>query len=133
MSTAVDPMAEQPPSLFTRLGGQAALESAVVLFYDKVMADPELAPFFERLEMGIQVRKQIRFMTYAFGGPQLYSGPDLRTAHKHLVHQQGLSDKHFDAIARNLQATLQELNVPADVIDECIALVGSLRSEVLDR
>ena len=123
----------KPRSLFERLGGEGAIESAVSLFYEKVMADPLTAPFFARMDMGAQVRKLIGFMTHAFGGQATYTGRDLRTAHKQLVQRDGLSDVHFDAVARHLQATLEELDVPRDLIAECIALVATLRDEVLDR
>ena len=38
------------PSLYARLGGQSAVEAAVVRFYEKVMADPALAVFFDQME-----------------------------------------------------------------------------------
>ena len=120
------------PSLYERLGGESALQAAVGLFYDKVTADPLLAPFFEQLDMPAQVRKQLAFMSHAFGGPQEYQGRDVRSAHLRLV-KQGLSDAHFDAVAGHLQATLQELEVPEALIAECLGLVGSLRNEVLNR
>jgi hemoglobin len=120
-------------SLFERLGGEAAIEAAVVRFYDKVIADPLTAPFFARLDLPTQIRKQISFMARAFGAPKAYQGRDLRTAHQKLVHEDGLSDAHFDAVARHLKATLQELGIADDLIAECLAIVGSVRNEVLDR
>jgi hemoglobin len=131
--TLAPPAMMQPPSLFERLGGEGAIESAVSLFYEKVSADPVTAPFFVRLDMRAQVRKLIGFMTHAFGGQAAYTGRDLRTAHRKLVQMEGLSDVHFDAVARHLQATLEELDVPRDLIAECLALVATLRGEVLDR
>jgi hemoglobin len=119
-------------SLYDRLGGEGAVEAAVGIFYDKVLADALTAPFFLRLDMPAQVRKQIAFMTRAFGGPSKYMGRDLRAAHQPLV-ERGLSDQHFDAIAGHLQSTLQELDVPGQLIAECLSLVSRLRDEVLGR
>ena len=121
------------PSLLDRLGGEGAIECAVPLFYEKVLRDPLVAPFFKALDMRAQVRKLIGFMTCAFGGQSGYSGRDLRSAHKRLVQLHGLSDAHFDAVAGHLQATLSELGIPESLIAECLVLVGSLRDEVLDR
>jgi hemoglobin len=126
------PMAEGR-SLFERLGGEAAIEAAVVRFYEKVIADPVTAPFFARLDLPAQIRKQISFMATAFGAPKAYRGRDLRTAHQKLVREDGLSDVHFDAVALHLKATLKELGVADDLIAECLAIVGSVRDEVLDR
>ncbi len=107
--------------------------AAVDVFYAKVLADELTRPFFEGLEMSAQTKKQVAFMTRAFGGPPAYQGRDLRTAHADLVKNKGLGDAHFDAIARHLDATLTELGVARDAIDEALAVVGSTRAEVLGR
>lgn len=120
-------------SLYERIGGQAAVTAAVDLFYQKVMEDELTRPYFATLDMPAQIRKQVAFMTWAFGGPQEYRGRDLRTAHAKLVQEKGLSDVHFDAVARHLDATLRELGVPDDLVAEAMAAVGSLRAEVLSR
>ncbi len=104
-------------SLFERIGGQAAIEAAVDIFYGKVMADDTISKFFAGVDMNKQRGKQKIFLAFAFGGPVKYDGKDMRQAHKHLV-EQGLNDSHFDAVAGHLQATLEELNVPADLIGE---------------
>ena len=119
-------------TLYARLGGEAAVEAAVVRFYDKIMADPSLAGFFEHLDLSAQINKQIAFMTMAFGGPNKYSGRDLRTAHTNLV-QRGLGDGHFDAVAKHLAETLDELGVAAEVRDDVLAIVEGTRRDVLCR
>lgn len=107
--------------------------AAVALFYDKVMADERTKPFFENLDLQAQTKKQVAFMTTAFGGPPEYRGRDLRTAHATLVKNKGLSDVHFDAVAGHLKATLTELGVGEDLIGEALAIVASTRNEVLGR
>jgi hemoglobin len=82
--------------------------------------------------MDKQRAKQKAFLTMAFGGPKQYTGRDLRTAHGSLV-KRGLSDSHFDAVAKHLQATLQELKVPAHLIAQVMAVAGSTRNDVLGR
>lgn len=120
------------PSLFERLGGETAIEAAVIGFYERVTADETLAPFFAHLDMDAQIKKQIAFMTMAFAGPSRYTGRDLRTAHKRLVTEQGLGDAHFDAIVAHLGATLTELGVDATVIREVVAIVEATRNDVLN-
>ena len=99
---SVEPKMAEGRSLFERLGGEAAIEAAVVRFYDKVIADPLTAPFFARLDLPTHIRKQISFMARAFGAPKAYQGRDLRVAHRKLVQEDGLSDAHFDAVAGHL-------------------------------
>jgi hemoglobin len=119
-------------SLFERLGGEEAVMAAVDIFYARVLEDDLTRPFFEGLDMQAQVRKQVAFMTWAFGGPSQYKGRDLRTAHASLVTR-GLTDAHFDAVAGHLQATLKELGVADPLVGEALAIVGSVRKEVLNR
>ena len=120
------------PSLYERIGGEAAVMAAVDIFYQKVIGDELTRPFFAGLDMDAQVKKQVSFMTWAFGGPQEYKGRDLRTAHAGLVTR-GLSDQHFDAVAGHLAATLLELGVKDELIQEALKIVGGQRSAVLNR
>jgi hemoglobin len=120
-------------TLYERIGGEAAVTAAVDVFYDKVMADELTRPFFAGLDMAAQIKKQVAFMTVAFGGPNVYRGRDLRTAHAALVRDKGLNDAHFDAVATHLKATLLELNVPPALVDEALAIVAGTRDQVLSR
>ena len=120
------------PSLYERIGGDAAVNAAVDLFYRKVLADDRINGFFEGIDMNKQAAKQKAFLTLAFGGPSHYSGKDMRDGHAHLVAR-GLNDSHFDAVMENLGATLQELGVPGDLIAEAAAIAESTRNDVLGR
>jgi hemoglobin len=71
-------------------------------------------------------------MSWAFGGPANYKGRDLKTAHAGLV-QRGLGDAHFDAVARHLATTLEDLGVTPDLIGEALAIVGGQRTTVLGK
>jgi hemoglobin len=117
-------------SLYQKLGGKAAIEAAVELFYVKVLADKRVNHFFEDINMNKQKRKQKEFLSAALGGPIPYVGKDLRSAHESLG---GLNDTHFDAIAEHLQATLTELKVDPQLIAQAMAIVGSTRDAVLNR
>lgn len=119
-------------SLYERLGGEAAVAAAVVRFYEKVMEDPSLSPYFDGLDMDAQIQKQIAFMTMAFGGPHRYTGRHLRAAHAGLV-QKGLGDAAFDAVALHLRTTLEELGVEAGLVGEVLEIVGGTRNDVLSR
>lgn len=119
-------------SLYERIGGEAAVNAAVDIFYRKVLADDRISRFFETVDMERQAAKQKAFLTYAFGGPAHYSGKDMRQGHAHLV-KQGLNDSHFDAVMENLGATLQELNVPPALIGEAAAIAESTRKDVLGK
>jgi hemoglobin len=119
-------------SLYERIGGEAAVNAAVDLFYRKVLADDRINHWFEGVDMDKQAAKQKAFITLALGGPNNYSGKDMRDGHAHLVAK-GLNDADFDAVVEDLGATLTELGVPADLIGEAAAIVESTRNDVLGR
>ncbi|MEQ1636586.1 MAG: group 1 truncated hemoglobin [Methylococcales bacterium] len=119
-------------SLYERIGGEAAVNAAVELFYRKVLNDYRINRFFGKSDMDKQIAKQKAFFTMAFGGPNNYTGQDMRNAHEHLV-KMGLDDSHFDAVMEHLGATLVELNVPADLIAEAAAIAESTRKDVLGK
>lgn len=119
-------------TLFERIGGEAAVDAAVDVFYRKVLADDRISSFFEGVDMDKQAAKQKAFLTMAFGGPHNYTGEDMRRGHAHLV-ERGLNDSHFDAVMENLGATLQELGVPAELIGEAAAIAESTRNDVLGK
>ncbi|MDD4915073.1 MAG: group 1 truncated hemoglobin [Methylococcales bacterium] len=122
----------QAPSLYERLGGETAVNAAVDIFYDKVLNDYRINRFFEKTDMSKQAEHLKSFMTVAFGGPNNYTGRSLRDGHARLV-KIGLNDSHFDAVVEHLAATLQELNVPAELSAEAVALVESVRGDVLGK
>ena len=120
-------------SLYDRLGGEAAVNAAVDLFYKKVLADDRISGMFEGIDMASQHEKQKKFLTFAFGGPNNYTDRAMRGAHKKLVEEKGLNDSHFDAVMENLGATLTELGVPGDLIGEAAAIAESTRTDVLNK
>jgi len=122
----------QQKTLFDRLGGEAAVDAAVELFYKKVLGDTTLKPFFEGTDMRRQSAKQKMFMTAAFGGPVTYDGRSMRAAHANAVSN-GLADEHFNSVAGHLQSTLEELGVEGTLIEQVMAIVGGTRDDVLGR
>ena len=119
-------------ALFDKIGGEAAVNAAVDIFYRKVLSDDSVVDFFDGVDMDTQAAKQKSFLTMAFGGSNNYSGDDMRKGHAHLV-ERGLNDSHFDAIMGHLGATLTELNVPGELISEAAAIAESTRNDVLGK
>ena len=119
-------------TLYEKLGGSAAVETAVDIFYRKVLSDDSINHFFDNTDMDRQRTKQKGFLTMAFGGPNEYTGKDLRTGHAALV-EKGLNDAHFDAVAEHLQSTLEELGVARELIAEVMTIVEGTRDDVLNR
>ena len=116
-------------SIYNRLGGEPAMDAAVDIFYRKVLADPRISNFFDDVDMDRQRAKQKAFLSFAFGGPNAYSGKDMRAAHARM----NLTEAHFDAVMEHLGATLTELGVPADLLGEAAAIALGVKDDVLGR
>lgn len=119
-------------SLYERLGGEAAVDAAVDIFYRKVLSDDRINQFFDGVDMERQAAKQKAFLTMAFGGPNRYTGQDMRKGHAHLIAK-GLNDTHFDAVVEDLAATLRELKVAETDIAAVAALCETTRNDILGR
>ena len=117
-------------SLYQQLGGKAAIDAAVELFYKKVLADDRIKKFFDDINMTKQRRKQKEFLAAAFGGPIPWTGKDMREAHANIP---GINETHFNAVAENLQKTLEDLKIKKELIDQVMAIAASTKDDVLNR
>ena len=116
-------------SVYEAIGGAAAVDAAVDIFYRKVLVDDRINEFFDTVDMEQQHKKQKAFLTMAFGGPNEYTGKDMREAHSHM----NLDEDHFNAVAEALVGTLEELNVPQEHIDSIVGLAVSVKDDVLNK
>ena len=118
---------ELQQTLFDRIGGMAAVNAAVDIFYPKVLADETLSHFFTNVNIATQSVKQKAFLAYAFGASMAYSGKKMSDAHAHM----NLTEAHFNAVAGHLVTTLQALQVPQNLIDEVVVIAMSTKADIV--
>jgi hemoglobin len=119
-------------SLYEELGGAPAIRAALDHFYDKkVLADDRIREYFEEVNLENLKRAQTTFFAMALGGPNEYTGRDIRTAHE-LPRQQGLNEEHYHVFMDHFVDTLTELGVPEPKIEEVMAIAHTGKDEVLD-
>jgi hemoglobin len=118
---------DQTPTLHERLGGTTGIQSLLVAFYGRVLADQILQPFFVDIPMDKLLRMQEEFFGMALGGPQHYTGRQLAEVH----HGRGITMAHFHRFQQHLLETLQEAGVSADDIHDVIRRVVSHRRDVI--
>ncbi|MCI5123618.1 MAG: group 1 truncated hemoglobin [Candidatus Electrothrix sp. AR5] len=124
------PEKEAGTTLYEQLGGEKAVDAAVEIFYKKVLADSRVNEFFKGIDMERQRKMQKGFLTFAFGGPNNYTGRNLRAAHAHLVAK-GLNGKHFSIVIEHLGSTLKELGVKDELIQQAAKVASSVRNDIL--
>lgn len=116
-------------TLYDRLGGMEAITLAVEQFYDRVLADPELQPFFGKTKMDWLKTRQGQFLAQALGGPSAYAGQSMKDAHTHLA----IESKHFNLVAGHLADTLKALGIAPPLVEEVIAVVATLQPDIVTR
>jgi hemoglobin len=114
-------------SLYDSIGGGDALRLAVDRFYLAVLADPQLAPYFEGKDVAAIKRHQVLLLTTILGGPQPYDGRDLGRAHAGL----GITGPDFDRTVGHLVDVLTELGVTGEAYDKLTAAVLGARGAVV--
>lgn len=114
-------------SIYSDIGGRPAVDAAVADFYVRVLADPSLAPYFEGVDIDRLKRHQRAFIGAALGGPVVYAGRDMATAHAGLK----ITSAAFDAVVQHLAATLASLGVPDATIGEIAAALVPLKGDIV--
>ena len=117
-------------SLYRRLGGYDAIAAVVDDFLGRWLADPVLAPFFEHLDGDgkAHVRQMVvDQLCAATGGPCLYLGLDMATAHEDLAIAAG----DWNVAMQHLLATLDKFGVPARERRELDDILRSVRADVV--
>jgi hemoglobin len=114
-------------SIYDAIGGAPAVGAAVDDFYLRVVADPDLAPFFDTTDLRRLKTHQRAFIAAALGGPELYAGRDMAAAHAGM----SISDRDFDAVVGHLVDTLTALAVPAEIIGQIGAALAPLRDQIV--
>lgn len=127
-------MTSTAPSLYDRLGGREAIDAVVEDFYDKLLDDKLLAPWFAGVDMGRQRRAFAAFLRMTLRGGGGWKGRSLRQAHAGIaVDGQRLGDEQFDRVVTILAETLAEHGAPEETIKEVGEWAESVRDEVLGR
>jgi hemoglobin len=113
-------------SIYDAIGGAEAVRVAVDQFYDRVLADPELAGYFASTDMARLKAHQRSFIAAAIGGSEVYRGRPMKDVHAPLRIQPA----HFDRVVGHLVDTLAALGVPEPVIGEIGAKLAPLKADI---
>ena len=115
-------------SLYERVGGEAGVQRLIGSFYERVLADAQLSPFFAHIPMEKLRRMQVEFFTSALGGPLQYSGRPL--AHVH--HGHGITKVHLRRFTDHLLASLQTLALSQQDIQSIYTRIALEADDVAD-
>ena len=119
-------MVNNQQTLFERVGGKQAIAELIDDFYDRVVADPELKPFFKNVSMDKLRRMQREFFSAALDGPIIYTGRPLRYVH----HGRGITKHHFSLYVGHLMTTLQGFALKEQDLQDIISRINTYADEI---
>ena len=122
-----------PTSLYERLGGVYAIAVVVDDFIDRIMEDSRLNanPLVDAAHHRVS-RAGFKYLVteqvcWAAGGPQKYSGRNMRDSHIHLK----ITEEEWRAFLDDLLQTLDKFQVPAVEQGELLAIVASTKQDIV--
>lgn len=118
---------DDKPTIYDRIGGEEAIERLVGSFYEKVLVDEDLYPFFKDVPTEKQKRMQREFFAAALGGPAKYTGRPLSHAHYNL----GIQRRHFTRFVEILLETLQGASIDDRDTVDIIDRINTYSDEIL--
>jgi hemoglobin len=119
-------------SLYKRLGGYDALAAVTDDFITRLATDKTLGRFFVGASDNSKMRiRQLVLdqLCAATGGPCVYIGREMKTAHKGL----GITEEDWNISVKHLLATLTKFKVPDKEQKEVAAAITSLKGDIVEK
>jgi hemoglobin len=128
--TAVADQPSMQPSLYKRLGGYDAIAALTDDFIGRLATDPQLTKFFTGLNDTSKARVRqhvVDLLCQTTGGPCIYLGQDMKTAHKGL----NITEADWNAAVKDLTASFDHFNVGAQERKELVAKLTTLKPDIV--
>ena len=120
------------PSLYKRLGGYDAIAAVTDDFVPRLVNDKQVGRFLLGLSENSKGHLRqlfVEFVCAGTGGPCVYTGRDMKTSHKGL----GITGSDWDIAVKHLIATLEKFKVPEKEKGELLAVVSSLKGDIVEK
>lgn len=120
-------MTASDEQIFQQLGGVEGMSQLVEEFYQRVLKDDQLAPFFRNVDMKRLHTMQYQFLCSAFGGPIHYSGSELQAIHA----GRGITNQHFAKFVGHLAETMEARGASGQIIDAMLGRLATFRDKIV--
>ncbi len=114
-------------TIYERIGGEQSIANLVTAFYQNVLADPMMQPFFGHTSIPKLEQMQRAFFTIALGGPAPKFAISLYEAHR----GRGIERQHLTRFTQHLLATLREIGIEESDAQNVYARIATYADEVL--
>jgi methyl-accepting chemotaxis protein len=114
-------------TLLDKIGGKSTLNGIVDHWYERILNDIELSPFFEKTDINWLKQKNVSFLeVLLIEGAYKVEG-QLHQAHAHL----GIQIEHFNAFIGHLDMALDASQIDEDLIEKIIDLILETKEDIL--
>jgi hemoglobin len=114
-------------SLFDKYGGFTTVHQVVEGFYDGVLENEILAPYFDDTNMETLIDHQTQFFAAAMGGPASFDDDHLARVH----HDRGIGEDAWDSVVTVLSETLSGFDIEPGDIQQILSTVGSKKAFIV--
>jgi hemoglobin len=122
------PSSSASASLYERLGGKDAIQAVVDDFMARIENDSRINGPFQLYDLKRMKREIVIMLCAASGGPCVYTGRDMHTAHAGMQ----LKDSDVNVIKEDLETSMKKFRVGKKEVDEVLGLMESFRKDVVE-
>jgi len=122
----------QDKTLYQRLGGYDAIAAVTDEFIGRLATDAQEKRFFVGFSTDSKMRIRqliVDLICKSTGGPCVYSGRDMKTAHAGL----GITQADWQIAVKHLTTTLDEFKVPEKEKTEVLTAISSFQKDIVQQ
>lgn len=116
-------------AVYQDFGGQAGINKIVDDFLVICLADPRIGKrlaYADVEHLNLMLKEQFAQLT---GGPVVYNGLNMKQAHEGMI----LRDTDFNALAEDLQASMDKNSVPNRAQNKLIAKLAAMERQIVTK
>ncbi len=114
------------PTLYERIGGETGVRQLVHDFYDRILEDKRLQPFFLETPMSKLRTMQLQLFSAALGGPVEYGGQPLYEVH----FGRRIGKQHLAIFLEHLLDSLGGTNLTEQEVQDIISRINLYADQI---
>lgn len=114
-------------SLYQALGGREKIAAFTKDFVSRVASDDQIGHFFKETDLPRLAKKLTDQFIDLSGGPVQYRGGRMKPVH----HDMKITEADFNRLAEDLQAAMDQADVPFAVQNRLIALLAPMERDIV--
>jgi hemoglobin len=121
--------AQAEETLYASLGGKPGLEHIAHGLIQRVKSDPRVADKFDNINMDYLEQRFVLHLCAWTGGPCEVHGASMKGIHAEL----GLTDRNFNAVVEDLEASMAEAGTPYHAQNRLLALLAPMHRDIVSK